>query len=233
MSQLPKLKKELRNLANPKKAKILQGFFKTDPGQYGEGDVFMGITVPRSREIARKYHDLSFNDLDELLKSKIHEERLIALLILVHVYKTKDTRKEIVNYYLKNTRYVNNWDLVDLTADKILGNYLLDKDRKILYDLAKSKSLWEKRIAIISTFQFIRNNDFKDTLKISEILLQDSHDLMHKAVGWMLREVGKKDLSVLENFLKKHYKTMSRTTLRYAIEKFPEVKRQKYLKGVI
>ena len=229
-----KLKKEIRKKSNPEKAGIYRRFFKTGKGQYGEGDVFLGLTVPETRQIARSYLHLNLKDLEKLLSDKVHEIRLAALMILTENYrKAKD--KKIVDFYLKNTKQINNWDLVDLSADKILGEFLLDnsRDRKVLYRLAKSRDLWEKRISIISTFAFIRKNDFKDTLKISEILLKDKHDLIHKAVGWMLREVGKRDVKVLESFLKKHYKEMPRTMLRYSIEKFPEEKRKKYLAGKV
>mgnify|MGYP001581579604 CR=1 FL=1 len=222
------IRKDLRKRANKEKAKILARFFKTEKGEYGEGDIFLGVMVPESRKVAKDYIDLPFEDIAELLKSKTHEERLIALLILVERYK-KNRDKKIADFYLKNTRHINNWDLVDLTAHKILGNYLLDKDRAILYELAKSKNLWERRIAVISTFAFIQKSEFKDSLKISEILLNDKHDLIHKAVGWMLREIGKKNQDVEEEFLKKHYKKMPRTMLRYAIEKFDEEKRKFYL----
>jgi len=229
------LRKELISLANPVKAKILQGFFKTNKGQYGEGDVFLGIVVPEQRKLVKKYFsEFSLKDVQDLLNSKIHEERLIALLILVKKYeKCENQRKEIFEFYLKNTENINNWDLVDLSAPNIVGKYLLDKDKKLLYGLANSSNLWEKRISIISSFSFIRNKQFKDTLKISEILLNDKHDLIHKAAGWMLREVGKRDLKAEEDFLKKHYKKMPRTMLRYAIEKFPEEKRKRYLGGEI
>ena len=229
---LLELKKEIRKKANPQKAKLLQGFFKTGKGQYGEGDVFWGIMVPTQREIAKKYQDLSLGDIQKLLNSKIHEERLIALLILVSQFKKADIRKRelIFNFYLKNAKNINNWDLVDLTAPNIVGQFLMNKDRKIIYKLAKSHNLWEKRITVLSTFTFIKYGQFKDALKIAEILLNDKHDLIHKAVGWMLREIGKRDLAMEEGFLKKHYKNMSRTMLRYAIEKFSEKKRRKYLK---
>jgi len=171
-------------------------------------------------------------DIQKLLDSKIHEHRLVGLLILVDKYE-KSNNKEIVDFYLANTKNINNWDLVDLTAHKILGHYLLDKDRTLLYNLARSNDLWEKRISIISTFYFIKNNDFKDALKISEILLNDKHDLIHKAVGWMLREIGKRDQKAEEKFLKKYYKKMPRTMLRYAIEKFDEKKRKAYLRSEI
>lgn len=229
---LSKLKKELKQLANPEKAKIYQRFFKTGRGEYGEGDIFIGLTVPQSRQIAKKYFNLPLEDIKILLESEIHEERLIAILLLVHLYQTTKGEK-IIDFYLSHTKKINNWDLVDLSADKILGAYLLDKDRKILYKLAKSDNLWEKRISIISTFHFIKNNQFQDTLKIAKLLLNDKHDLMHKAVGWMLREVGKRDQKTEEQFLKKHYKHMPRTMLRYAIERFPEKKRKNYLEGKI
>jgi 3-methyladenine DNA glycosylase AlkD len=231
MSELIGLRKELKSLANPEKAKILQGFFKTEKGQYGEGDFFLGIVVPVSRGVAKRYLDLSFGDLQELMDSKIHEERFVALMILVLRYKLADNfeKTKIFEFYMENYNNINNWDLVDLSAPNIVGNYLLDKDKKILYNFAKSSNLWKKRIAILSTFTFIRNGQFEDTLKISEILLKDEHDLIHKAVGWMLREIGKRDLKVEEDFLKKHYKKMPRTMLRYAIEKFEETKRKEYL----
>ena len=222
-------------MENKEKAKVLKRFFKTDKGEYGEGDIFLGLTVPESRKIAKKYSSLSLEEVKSLLESKIHEERLIALLILVNNYQksNENIKKEIYNFYLKNTDKINNWDLVDLTADKIIGDYLLNNKKDILYKLAKSDNLWERRVSIISTFQFIKNNEFKDVLNIAEILLRDKHDLIHKAVGWMLREIGKRNLEALESFLNKHYRSMPRTMLRYAIEKFQEDKRQAYLKGEI
>lgn len=223
---LKELKKEIQELGSPERAEHSQRFFKTGPGEYGEGDVFLGLTVPEQRKIAGKYN-LSFEEIQELLDSEIHEHRLIGLFIL-----TRNKNKEgAFRFYLKNTKRINNWDLVDCSAHKIVGAFLLDKDRKILYDLARSDNLWEKRISIISTFAFIDKHEFDDSLAIAEILLNDSHDLIHKAVGWVLREIGKKDLAVEEKFLKKHYKNMPRTMLRYAIERFEEKKRQKYLKG--
>ncbi|MEI7718324.1 MAG: DNA alkylation repair protein [archaeon] len=235
MSNLVNLRKELKSLANLEKAKILQGFFKTGKGQYGEGDVFLGIVVPIQRIVAKKHLDLSFEDLQKLMDSKIHEERLVALMILVLRYKITDSKDKfkIFKFYMKNYKNINNWDLVDLSAPNIVGNYLLDKKRDILYEFVNSSNLWKKRIAILSTFTFIRKNQFEDTLKISETLLDDKHDLIHKAVGWMLREVGKRNLKVEEDFLKKHYKNMPRTMLRYAIEKFEEKKRKAYLNGEI
>ncbi len=233
MPDIKELKKETLSKANPEKARILKTFFKTGKGEYGEGDSFLGITVPESRKIAIKYSHLSLSDINELLESKIHEERLVALLILVNNYKSSQEKENIFNFYLKNTKYINNWDLVDLSADKIVGDHLINKDKSILYNLAKSNNIWERRISIISTFHFIKNNQFDDTLKISKILLNDTHDLIHKAVGWMLREIGKRVQEVEEHFLKQHYKLMPRTMLRYAIEKFPEEKRNAYLKGAV
>ena len=225
------LKKELLQAGNKEKAKLLSRFFRTGKGQYGEGDVFLGITVPEQRKIAGKYN-LSLKEIQELLSSKIHEYRLTALLILTSKYKKSDDaeKKDIFDFYIKNTKNINNWDLVDLSAPNIAGNYLLEKDKSPLYNLAKSENLWEKRISIISAFSFIRKNSFEDALKISGILLSDNHDLIHKAVGWMLREIGKRNMRTEERFLKKHYKIMPRTTLRYAIEKFDNRKREFYLK---
>jgi 3-methyladenine DNA glycosylase AlkD len=223
---------ELQKLKNPQKAKDLTRFFKCGKGEYGEGDIFWGIIVPNQRIIAKKYFlNADLADVQKLLKRPIHEHRLTGLFILVYKFEKADekTRQKIYSLYLKNARRVNNWDLVDLSAPKIVGVYLLNKDRKILYNLARSKNLWEKRIAILATATFIRNDQFDDTLKISKILLKDTHDLIHKAVGWMLREIGKRDLKAEEKFLQKYYKVMPRTTLRYAIEKFPEKKRKYYL----
>ncbi len=228
---LNNLKQDLEKLANKDKSKLLQRFFKTGKGEYGYGDIFLGITVPNQRKIAKKYFNLNLNQIEELLKSKIHEHRLTALLILVDKFKKgeESIKKEIVNFYLKNINYINNWDLVDLSSHKIIGEYLIDKDKSILYKLARSDNLWEKRISIISTASFIRENKFEDTLKISKILLHDKHDLIHKAVGWMLREVGKRNQNIEEVFLKKYYKKMPRTMLRYSIEKFDKNKRRFYL----
>lgn len=229
------LQKDLRKFASKERAKSNKWFFKTGPGEYGEGDKFLGISVPDSRKVAKKYKDLSLKGTTKLLKSPWHEERLVALLILVERFAKTDEpeRKEIYNYYLSSTKYINNWDLVDLSAHKIVGPYLEGKSKEVLYKLAKSKILWEKRISIISTFYYIANRKFDDALKIAKILLNDDHDLIHKAVGWMLREVGNRERAVEEKFLKKHYKKMPRTMLRYAIEKFPENLRLKYLKGEI
>ncbi len=232
---LSAVRKQLEAHASSQKAKILQGFFKTGPGQYGEGDVFIGVTVPNIRTVAKKFPNLAFNNLSQLLCSKIHEERLVALIILVLRFAKSDekSREEIYNFYLKNTRYINNWDLVDSSAKYIVGAHLFNKDKKILYRLALSKSLWERRIAIIATFYFIEQKSFEETFAIAEILMSDEHDLIHKAVGWMLREVGKRDQNSEEIFLKKHYRRMPRTMLRYAIERFAEPLRKSYLLGKV
>lgn len=223
------LQTDLKNLANKEKAVLLSRYFKIGKGEYAEGDIFLGVMVPQQRIIAKKYRELSLAGISELLKSGIHEYRLTSLFILCDQFK-KNPDKKYVDFYLKNTRYINNWDLVDLSSHKILGTYLIDKPKDMLYTLAVSKNLWEKRISIISTFAFIKHNDYKDALAIAEILLHDSHDLIHKAVGWALREIGNKDSKVEEAFLQKHYKTMPRTMLRYALEKFPPKKRMFYLK---
>ena len=238
------LYKELSKLKNSAKAKILLRFFKTGPGEYGEGDVFLGVTVPETRRVAKEFKDLSFDELQKVLNSSYHEIRLAGLLILVAKYNEidKNIKKgndiknnekkadEIIKFYLKNIKNINNWDLVDLSCSYILGKYLLNKDRKILYNLSRDKNMWARRIAIISTFAFIRNNDLDDVYKISKILLKDKEDLMHKAVGWMLREAGKRDKARLEKFLIDNKKDIARTAWRYAIEKFPEKQRQEFLK---
>jgi len=231
---LNELKTELRSLANPEQAKKLQRFFKTGKGQYGEGDVFLGIKVPIQREIAKKYLDLNFQELQELLNSKIHEERLIALIILVNQFKKakKDRleQRQIFSFYLKNTHRINNWDLVDLSAPGIVGEFLQKEDTGVLRQLANSGNIWERRIAVLSTFPFIKRRNFGESLAISEMLMKDEHDLIHKAVGWMLREIGKRNKNVLEFFLSQRHKEMPRTMLRYAIEKFPEDERKKWMK---
>jgi len=229
------ISRELRELAEPKRAETHQRFFKTGRGEYGEGDMFLGIRVPHVRKLVRKFRGLSLKDTEELLHSRWHEERLFALLVLVDSFKIADgkLRKEIYDLYMGSMQWINNWDLVDLSAPHISGAWLYDRDRKPLHEFAESNDLWKKRIAIISTQHFIRKNDYTDTLAISEKLLKDNHDLIHKAVGWMLREVGNRNLEAEEKFLRKHYMSMPRTMLRYAIEKFPEEKRQKYLKGKI
>lgn len=234
--KLAALEQELQQEADKERGSFLSGFFKTGKGQYGEGDIFLGISVPRQRFIAAKYLELELDDIEQLLHSKFHEYRLVALIILTEKFKkgSESDRTQIYSFYIKNASYINNWDLVDASADKIVGAYLLDKPRKKLYVLAKSQNLWEKRITIIATYQFIKHKEYKDTLGIAEILLHDKHDLIQKAVGWMLREVGKRvSQEKEEEFLKIHYKTMPRTMLRYAIERFPEERRKKYLKGSI
>lgn len=228
---LKNLLKDLKYAGNKDKAGLLKRYFKTDKGEYGEGDIFLGINVPKQREICRRYIGMPLTDIQKLLDSKIHEHRLCGLFILIDKYNKSNEkdRINIVNFYLSNTHNINNWDLVDTSASYILGKWLLNKDKKILYKLAKSKSLWERRIAIIATYSFIRTGHFEDTISISEILLRDKHDLIHKAVGWMLREVGKKDLVAEEKFLRKYYKIMPRTMLRYAIERFSKEKRIFYM----
>lgn len=229
------LRKEFGQLANKNKALVLQRFFKTGKGQYAEGDIFIGLTVPQSRIIAAKYKNLILATVKTLLKSKFHEERLIALLILINKFDKalEKEKEEIFNFYISNTKYINNWDLVDLSADKIVGEYLINKPKDILFKLAKSKNLWERRIAIVATYNFIKNKKYEDSLKIAEILLLDGHDLIQKAVGWMLREIGKQNKDVLIKFLAKYYKKMGRTTLRYSIERFPQDLRLKYLHGEV
>ncbi|MBI4100616.1 DNA alkylation repair protein [Candidatus Microgenomates bacterium] len=231
LQSLENLKSSLLKLKNPQKAKLLSRFFKTGDGEYGQGDIFLGLTVPQQRQVAKNHSHLTLSDLQNLLSSKIHEYRLSALFVLMAKYKKADEteKEEIFTFYLKNTKNINNWDLIDLSAPTIVGDYLLNRDKSILFKLAKSESLWEKRIAILSTYTLIRNNNVSETLKIAEILLKDNHDLIHKAVGWMLREVGKRNQKAEENFLKKHYKIMLRTMLRYAIEKFGAEKRKFYL----
>jgi 3-methyladenine DNA glycosylase AlkD len=226
---------KLRNLGNAEKAKILRGFFKTGPGEYGEGDVFLGIKVPVLRKLAKEYSDLDDQSVLKLLQSAIHEERLLSLLILTRKYcrGTDEEKKKIYGMYLTNTPHINNWDLVDLSAEHIVGHFLMKRSRQPLHKLAKSSSLWERRIAILATFHFIKRRQYTETLKIAKILVADEEDLIHKAVGWMLREMGKRDSEAEEEFLKKHYKKMPRTMLRYAIERFHDQKRKRYLNGEI
>jgi len=228
---LKKLREMVRKHANTEKAKVLKRFFKTGPGEYAEGDIFLGIKVPVLRDLAKQYKDLKLTGTLTLLKSPIHEERLLALLILIHKYRAAEVsgKERIYKAYLRYRRFINNWDLVDVSAKHIVGDYLYNRNKKPLYRLARSRSLWERRIAIISTFNFIEKRQFDDTLKIAEMLLLDDHDLIHKAVGWMLREVGKRDRAAEERFLEENYTIMPRTMLRYAIEKFQTVKRRAYL----
>ncbi len=231
MEQYNKLIKELKKLGNPIHAKHSQRFFKTDKGEYGEGDIFLGITMPVQRKVAQKYLSLTLKDIQKLINSKIHEHRMVGLLIVTYKYKKANDleKKKLFDFYIKNAKKINNWDLVDVTASHIVGQYLISKPRNILYKFSKSKNLWEKRISIISTFAFIRINDFKDTFCIAEVLLKDEHDLIHKAVGWMLREVGKRDQKLLEKFLDNNIKSMPRTMLRYTIERFDEEKKKYYM----
>lgn len=232
------IKKELTRHASPTKAALLSRFFKTRLGQYGHGDVFIGVMVPQIRQVARQFRDLSLNDIVELLRSPIHEERLCALLILVDHFAGGDTtvRRKVYRFYLANTKYINNWDLVDLTAPKIVGAYLLSQrdSGAALVRMAKSRDLWRRRISILSTFAFIQVGRHIPTFNIASLLLNDDHDLIHKAVGWMLREVGKRvDRETEEEFLKKYYKQMPRTMLRYAVERFPRRLKLAYLSGRI
>ncbi len=261
MLPLSDLQKSLRAKASPAKAKLYASFFKTAPGQYGHGDIFLGLTAPEQRSIAKNFYHLPLADIQKLLKSKIHEERFTALVILVHQFTYADkctlspsarparstrsseaggegahggegetTQKQIYTFYLKNATRVNNWDLVDTSAPQIVGDSLINKPKNILTKLARSPNLWERRIAILATLTFIRHNEFKETIHLAKLLLNDQHDLIHKAVGWMLREVGKKSEPTLKKFLNNHHRAMPRTMLRYAIEKLSKTERKKYLK---
>lgn len=223
----------LRKLANPQDAANLQRFFKTGPGEYGEGDVFLGIRVPAIRELAREFRgQVAVEEAVALLQSEVHEARMLALFLLVDVFQRGDesVRREVYRTYLAQTGRINNWDLVDLSAPQIVGGWLASRDRKPLYRLAASAALWERRIAVLATFTFIRQGDFADILALAERLLHDEHDLLHKALGWMLREVGKREAGALEAFLDRHATTMPRTMLRYAVEKFPEPRRRHYMR---
>jgi 3-methyladenine DNA glycosylase AlkD len=228
------LKREMAQLADPRRARASSWFFKTGKGDYGEGDRFLGVDTPTQRKLAKKYRDLKLPDLARLLASPMHEHRGIALMILVEQYGRGDaaTKQKIVDFYLEHTRCINNWDLVDSSAAYILGDHLRHRSRKILYRLAASSELWERRIAIIATAAFIRQDDLHDTFAIAKLLLRDDHDLIHKAVGWMLREAGTKSRAELMGFLQSNYSEMPRTALRYAIEHLPEAKRKRALKGV-
>ena len=229
METASEIKKLLKAHATEERRKQVEVFFKKGKGSYSEHDVFIGVTMPELRQIAKKYIVLKEVEIQKLLDSKFHEERMCGLLILVYQYQKGDNCKKIFSYYVKNIKSVNNWDLVDVTTPSIIGDYLLDKDKKLLYTFVKSDNLWERRIAIVSTYTFIKKGKLKDTIKIATLLLKDKHDLIHKAVGWMLREVGKKDIKVLEQFLKQYATVMPRTMLRYAIERFEEKKRKHYL----
>jgi 3-methyladenine DNA glycosylase AlkD len=226
---------------DPERATFLQTFFRTGPGEYGEGDAFLGLRVPQSRKLARRFRDLDLDEYQALLDSDFHEVRLIGLLIMVDAYaraqklgpEGEAARDDIFTLYLANTHRVNSWDLVDSSAHRIVGPHLYGADTGLLDELARSESLWERRIAMLATAHFIAQGEFEPTLRVAEILVDDDHDLIHKAVGWMLREVGKRDVEAEEAFLVRHYRTMPRTMLRYAIEKFPEPRRQAWLKGEI
>jgi 3-methyladenine DNA glycosylase AlkD len=230
-----KVLSKLQAMGDPKKAQDLQRFFKTGPGEYGEGDIFIGLQVPEIRKLAREYKDLPLPMAVQLFQSPIHEARLLALLLMINAYRQGDTstKERIYWTYLKHTRFINNWDLVDLSADHIVGAHLSYLSQDPLETLALSDLIWERRIAVMATFYLIKKGEFSKTLTIAKLLLQDPEDLIHKAVGWMLREIGKRDQKIEELFLKVHYKNMPRTMLRYAIEKFPEDLRQRYLKGKI
>ncbi len=226
--------KEIDKYRNKEKAVVLSGFFKTGEGQYGQGDKFLGLIMPIQREIAKRFSMLNFSCIKQLLKSEYHDCRMIGLLILTYKYEKGDDklRQKIYRFYLKNLKAVNNWDLVDLTVPNIVGRYLWERggDRAVLYKLVNSKKLWERRIAILATFYFLKNKDFKDALKLAKMLLQDKEDLIHKATGWMLREIGKRNLTELIKFLDKHALVMPRTMLRYSLEKLPEKQRLYYMK---
>lgn len=236
---LTEIKSTLHALANPEKVEIYKNFHKTKEDGYAKGEEFIGVTIPNIRKVALNNIDISYNEILKLLASNVHEEKYVAAEILSAKYKKTSNKKELFDFYIDNASKLTGWDLVDTTAPQIAGHFLYHFGKEysvyksLLSNLAKSSNLWERRIAIVSTYYFIKNNDFSETLKIAEILLNDKHDLIHKAVGWMLREVGKKDISILKGFLKKHYKIMPRTMLRYAIERFPEAKRKAYLKSKV
>lgn len=227
---------ELNAHAHPDKKKVMQGYFKTGKGEYGEGDVFIGVYVPDQRNIAKRYYkEVTLAEIEALLHEPIHEYRLTALYTLSLMYeKMADKRSDIAALYLRNTKNINNWDLIDVSAPKILGPYLLETgNTSVLYEFARSGELWQQRIAIMSTLAFIRAGRYDDTLTISQILLHHKHDLIHKAVGWMLRVVGDKDRAVEIEFLKMHYRDMPRTMLRYAIEKFDKPTKEAFMKGLV
>ncbi len=233
MSSAAVIRKTLRDLGDPEIAEHSAGFFKTGPGEYGEGDKFIGVRIPKIRELVKQHRELPERTTLSLLRSPIHEERMFAVLVLVARFARADEqgRDQIASLYLEHREFVNNWDLVDSSCHKILGPWLQDRDRRLLYELVESESLWDRRIAMMTTYHFIRRDDFADALKLARLLLDDEHDLIHKVVGWMLREIGNRDLGAEEVFLQEHYRSMPRTMLRYAIEKLPEARRRAYLQG--
>ncbi|WP_455205526.1 DNA alkylation repair protein [Kaarinaea lacus] len=235
MKSVQQIQQQMKNLSDPQRAAHSQRFFKTGAGEYGEGDVFLGIKVPQIRQVAKQCLQLDNDDLVQLITSRYHEVRLLALLILVYRFPkaTPQQQKRLFNFYIKHKTYINNWDLVDCSAPVIVGAYLFDKDKDLLYKYARHKRLWDRRIAIMANFYFIKQNHYSDALKLAEILLQDDEDLIQKAVGWMLREIGKRDLATEEAFLQRYYQQMPRTMLRYAIEKFTQKRRHQYLSGAI
>jgi len=237
MDLVQEIKEELLRHTDPDKAVFLPKFFKTGPGGYAEGDIFIGVTVPYQRKTAKKFfRPAALADVEQLPHDPVHEYRLTALFMLVYKYEKLNTEAEkeaVVDFYLANTAYINNWDLVDASADKILGAYLLDREKDILYRLARENDIWKQRMAVLATFHFIKQNRYDDTLRIAALLLNHKHDLIHKAVGWMLREIGKRDFAAELAFLERHYRQMPRTMLRYAIERFDEGLRQQFLKGLV
>ena len=224
---------ELESYSDPGKAEHSKRFFKSGPGEYGEGDKFLGITVPNQRKVARKFRKMNLDEVRKLLQNEYHEARLTAVMLLVYKIEKSDEHifEDVFRFYLKNLGYVNNWDIVDSSCHQILGRFLFNKEKDLLYELAQSENLWEKRVSMITCYHFIKRDDFKDALKIAELLLDDDHDLIHKAVGWMLREIGNRNLDAETEFLDQHFKKMPRTMLRYAIEKFDEPLRKHYLHG--
>lgn len=235
MNTLKIIQTRLHDLADPVTAQMSQRFFKTAPGQYGAGDIFLGIKVPVLRAQVKTFRGTPLETITALLQSKYHEERLFALFLLIDTYQhgSPAHKQACYDLYLAHTAHINNWDLVDTSAPHIVGDFLAQRPRQILYELAASESLWERRIAILATLHFIRHNEFDDALRLSKLLLGDEHDLMHKATGWMLREIGKRNQNIEEKFLRQHYRAMPRTMLRYAIERFPETQRKAYLNGTI
>jgi len=229
------IQKHLQRLGDQQHARVMQRFFKTGPGEYGDGDVFVGIRVPHLRKLASECQSLPHRETIRLLHSPIHEARLLALFILVRAYGrgSAAVQEQIYHATLQNTRFINNWDLVDASAEHIVGAYLRQRDKAPLHALAAAELLWERRIAIMATFHYIKRGAFGETLQVAGMLLADPQDLIHKAVGWMLREIGKRDQGVEEAFLQAHYRIMPRTMLRYAIEKFPDHLRQQYLQGTV